>query len=538
MFQNYFKTALRNLDKNRTQTTILVGGLTAGMAACILLLQYVGFELSFDRFHTKKDQIYRVVNERIQNGESIQKGTITYPTIGRTMAEEYPEIKNATRLAYSSDFMITHENEVTPTELGLWADEHFFEIFDFKLLVRNDVNVLDETNELILSRSLTEQLFPASKGDYEPILGKELKIDRYREPFKIVGVCEDVPENSLLQFDLLLSYVSTKRYWGEGTDNSWTWSDFYHFIELEKGTDVVALEAKFADFSERHFRGTEVSGSEEIFTLQPLIDAHLYSQDLEYEIGETTNGRAVWSLLIITFFILLIAWINYVNLSSAKAIERAKEVGVRKVLGATRGQLIRQFLTEAFTLNLISFLFALGLVQMLSPWLQNSVGIQASGFSFFAADSVGIFIVLGFIGLILLGVLISGIYPAWLLSSSQVSSVLKNVFMKNLGGANLRKGLVIFQFTISIALITVTWIVSRQIDYMSQQDLGIDIEQVMTVNSPEMTNFDSIFIDKMNTFFFFIFFLDRLFCLYDFSFSYTSLCYLFLFLSLVLISYH
>jgi putative ABC transport system permease protein len=500
MLQNYLKITIRSLLRNKTQTSILIGGLTAGMAACILLLQYVGFELSFDHFHSKKDQIYRVVNERLQNGESVQKGTITYPTIGRAMKEEYAEIKNATRLAYSSDVMITHENKVNPVEPGLWADEHFFQIFDFTLLAQNDLKVLDEPNELVLSQSLAERYFPDSEDNYELVLGKELTIDTYQEPFKIVGVCEDIPKNSLLQFDLLISYASATRYWGEGADNSWTWSDFYHFIEVEKGTDIGVLEAKFIDFSERHFRGTEVSGSQEIFTLQPLTDAHLYSQDLEYEIGQTTNGRSVWSLLIIAFFILLIAWINYVNLSSVKAIERAKEVGVRKVLGATKGQLMRQFLTEALTLNLISFSLALGLVQILSPWLQNSVGIQASGFTFFAANSVGILILFGFIALILLGVLISGIYPAWLLSSSQVSSVLKNIFTKNIGGANLRKGLVIFQFTVSIALITVTWIVSQQIEYMSNQDLGVDIEQIMTVNSPEMSQWDSTFIDRMNTF--------------------------------------
>ena len=159
MFQNNLKLAFRNLLKNKTQSIILISGLTIGMAACIMLLQYVNFELSHDNFHSKKDRIYRVVNERFQNGKSVQKGTITYPTIGPIMKKEFPEIENATRIGYSFDLMITFEDKIEPVEPGLWVDEHFFEVFDFEILAGQDLKLLNETNELVLTTSLADRYF-------------------------------------------------------------------------------------------------------------------------------------------------------------------------------------------------------------------------------------------------------------------------------------------------------------------------------------------------------------------------------------------
>ncbi|MEN0049643.1 MAG: ABC transporter permease, partial [Bacteroidota bacterium] len=500
MIRNHLKLVLRNLWHNKAQSFILIGGLTIGMTSCILLLQYVNFELSFDNFHNKQDRIYRVVNERIQEGKTVQKGTITYPTIGPTMREEFPEIVNATRMAYSSNMMITKNNEVDRVEPGFWVDEHFLEIFDFKVLAKEDVVLLNEPNELVLTQHLADRYFPAVKGDYQSIIGQEIQIDRDEHLYKIVGVIEDVPANSSLQFEILGSYASFVRYMGEGADNSWTWSDFYHYVELAPEAKVEDLEAKFPAFSERHFRGTEVSGSEEIFTLQPLAAAHLYSENLEYEIGTTANGKAIWSLLIIAFFILILAWVNYVNLSSVKAIERSKEVGVRKVIGASKFQLIRQFLIEAASVNIISLGFALTLTWLLTPWFGSNFGVDVASLKFWSLNSTNIYLFLALFSLIALGILVSGAYPAYLLSSPQISNVIKGIFTKHKGGEMLRKVLVVFQFTMSIALIVGTWLVTKQIDYMTQQDLGFEVEQIMTLNPPEMTAWDSTFINKMDVF--------------------------------------
>jgi len=475
MFRNNLKIALRNLFKNKTQSTI-------------------------DDFHTNKANIYRVVNERFQNEKSVQKGTITYPTIGPTMQKDFPEIEKATRIGYSSDVMVIKGDKIELVEPGLWVDEHFFEIFDFKLLASQDLTPLDETNELVLTKTLADRYFPTAKGNYEAILGEHLRIDRFDDPFKVTAICEDVPANSTLAFELLLSYKAMIRYFGESADISFTNSDFYHYVTLKPNTDVAALEAKFVDFSHRYFEEQEATGRKEVFTLQALADAHLYSTDLEYEIGNTINGQAIWSLLIIAFFILLIAWVNYVNLSSVRAIERSKEVGVRKVIGATRSQLVRQFLAEALTINGFSLLLAFGLVQLLAPWFAQNFDVSQEGLSFFAGNSINGYLAIPLLGLIVGGVLISGFYPAWLLSSPHVATVLKGTFSKDLGKGWLRKGLVVFQFTMSIALITATWLVSKQIDFMSKQELGFDVNQIMTINGPEMNNFDSTFIERITTF--------------------------------------
>lgn len=499
MLTNFLKVAFRNLWRNKIQSLILIGGLTAGMATCILLLQYISFELSFDQFHSQKDRIFRVVNERFQQGKSVQKGTITYPTIGPTLKEEYPEVKAYTRLAYSNDLLMNFGDKIEPVSPGIYADQYFFSVFDFDLLASEANVILEEPNQIVLTKSLADRYFPKYKNNYQAIIGEELMVDRYEDPFRVVGVCQDVPTNSILQFDILASYSTTIRYWGEGAGNSWTWSDFYHYLVLEDGVDPQAFERKLEDFSDRHFRGTEVSGSKEVFTLQALSDAHLYSNELEYEIGQVANGRAVWSLLIIAFFILIIAWINYVNLSSVRAIERSREVGVRKVVGATRFQLMRQFFMEATLVNVLSLGLALVVVQILTPWFAQNFDIEASAFSFFQGHHLNIYLLLALLALIGGGILLSGAYPAWLLSSTRISAVLKGVFSKKVGSGNLRKALVIFQFTVSIALITATWLVSRQIAYMNKQDLGLNIDQIVTVNPPELSGFDSTFIDRMNT---------------------------------------
>lgn len=498
MLRNFLKIASRNLLKNKAQSFILIGGLAVGMTTCILLLQYVSYELSFDNFHTEKSNIYRVVNERFQNGRPVQKGTITYPTVGPAMQADFPEIVNATRIAYTSDVMLTKENQVYPTEPGLWVDKNFLSIFDFGLITEPKGPILDKPNEVVLTQNLADRIFP-DISSYDSIIGNDIVIDRYPDPFKIVAISKVIPENSTLQFDLLISYASCIRYWGEGADNSWQWSDFYHYLQLRPGTNVKELESKFTSFSDQYFRGPEVSGAEEVFTLQPLSEAHLYSSDLEYEIGKTTNGRAVWSMLIIAFFILVIAWINYINLSTVRAMERSKEVGVRKVIGASRIQLVQQFLSETFLINLLSLGLAFGLATVFFPWFSKNFDISRSAIQFVSGAPTDIYLWLSLLILLITGILISGAYPAWLLSSPHVSSVLKGTFIKNIKGRTIRKSLVVLQFTLSIALIAIVTLVSKQIRYISQQDLGINIDQIVTIDSPELTEFDSTFIDRMNT---------------------------------------
>jgi putative ABC transport system permease protein len=311
----------------------------------------------------------------------------------------------------------------------------------------------------------------------------------------------DMPANSHLAFDMLVSYnsmLSGKNPYKEA-DYDWTDSDFWHYIQLKRGTDHKALEAKFDAFSQRHFQGNKVSGSVEKFHLQPLARAHLYS-DYEYEIGQTGSATVVWGLFIIAVFIISIAWVNYINLSTARSVERAKEVGIRKVTGATRGELIRQFLVESLILNLIAFGLAVGLVFVCQNAFDKLIQSPLSFHSLFERSLNGYAITIGLGGVLLLGIFISAFYPAFILSSFRPILVLKGKFRASKRGVVLRKGLVVGQFAITILLIIGSVVVYRQVQYMSSQELGMNIDHILIVRPPTLTGFDSSFIQRENDF--------------------------------------
>ncbi|WP_051084261.1 ABC transporter permease [Segetibacter koreensis] len=378
MLRNYLKTAWRNLMKNKTFSLINIAGLSIGMAACLLILQYVSFQLSFDQFNKNASDIYRIVNDRYQNGKLIQHGTITYSAIGKAMQNDFPEVADHTRAILFDKEIIQFNTKKIGDLTILAVDNSFLRMFSYPLLAGDARTALQEPRSLILSQTIANRLFGVSYG-YGSLIGKEVNEGIDSLPYKITGILKDVPENSHLQFDILLSFVtlySGPTAWKDA-DYSFTASDFYHYIQLKHGTNDKVLEAKFRSFSQRHFQGTKVSGSIEKFYLQPLNKAHLYS-DFEYEIGSTTSATVVWGLLIIAVLIIIIAWINYINLSTAKSMERAKEVGVRKVVGATRQQLIKQFLTESLIINIIAFFLALLLVSVLQSSFNQLIRHQLS----------------------------------------------------------------------------------------------------------------------------------------------------------------
>lgn len=500
MWRNYFKIGLRNLFRNRLHSFILLFGLSISLAACLLILEYVSYELSFDRFHDKSDQIYRVINDRFQNGERVQKGTITYPTIGPTMEQDYAEVIGHTRLFYQNSVVLDHENQLFESEECLGVDEHFFEMFDYEILYGTRQGLMSTTNEIALSASMAKQIFGLEGQELGGLIGQSIKADGETDPYSISAIFADFPDNSYLQAEVLFSYSTFIRAFGETADNSWTWSDFYHFLELAPGTDVATLEAKFVDFSDRYFNGQEVSGAEERFYLQPLEEAHLYAADLEYEIGQTSNGRTVWAMLLIAFFILLLAWVNYINLSSVRAIERSKEVGVRAVFGAKGRQLIAQFILEAGLVNIASLGLAILICIQVQPWYNQLLGNDLS-LSFLGQNTIVQFYLLFVLILVFIsGVLLSGFYPAWLLSRQRIPLVLKGQFQQTDKSQQTRKSLVVFQFAASFILIAGSWLVYQQVRFLNQQDLGILTDEIIIVDGPALTNFDSTFIDRAQTF--------------------------------------
>ena len=498
MFQNYFKTAWRNLMKNKTFSFINIAGLSIGMAACLLILQYVSFELSFDRFNKNAADLYRVTNDRYQNGKLIQHGTITYSAIGKAMQDDFPEVINHTRVRPQGADVIINGDKKLGDQKGYAVDNSFLDMFSYPIIAGNKTKALTEPHTIVLTETFARKLFDLHDNNFQQLIGKT--IIRNKDLYKITAVCQDAPQNSHLNFNYLTSYItfySGKDPWKQA-DYDFTDSDFWHYIQLRHGADYKALEAKLPAFSQRHFQGNKVSGSDEKFHLQPLTRAHLYS-DYEYEIGNTASATLVWAMLIIASLIIIIAWVNYINLATAKSAERAKEVGVRKVSGATQLQLVRQFLTESFIINTIALITALLVVLLVQPAFNNLIQHQLSVSWLFLNGVNGFNVIWLMIALIITGILISGFYPAFVLSSFKPIVVLKGKFTTSAKGISLRKALVVAQFAITVALIIGSIVIYSQIKFISNQHLGYDLSQVLIIKSPKLTSWDSTFISKENS---------------------------------------
>lgn len=497
MLRNYFTIAFRNVAKNKAFSVINIFGLSIGLAAYLLIFQFVSFELSYDKFHDKFDRIYRVTNDRFQNGKLIQHGTITYPTIGPTMAKDFPEIEAYTRLMPGGELTVRIDDNRFRGDYGHYADEHFLSIFSFDLLAGDRASALKDPYSIVLTERLAKKYFGAEDSDYSKLIGRVLYRGTDPQPFKVTAICENVPRNSHIDFSALVSYSTLIRPDNQGADNSWTWSDFRHYLLLSPGVDYKQLEAKFDNFSERHFQGDKVSGSVETFFLQPLGKAHLYS-DYEYDIARTASGKAVWAMLVVAIFILLIAWINYINLTTSRALDRAKEVGLRKVMGALKTQLVKQFIFESLIISAIAFAGALVIARVLQSTFNEIIGSEVTLWSLLQGmDSMDVIL---FVTVLISGMLLSGFYPAFVLSSYKPVTVLKGKFQKSSRGQFLRKSLVIFQFTASAALITGTIIVSRQLKFMNEAALGMDINNILIVRAPVLTAWDSTFIERVENF--------------------------------------
>jgi putative ABC transport system permease protein len=497
MLSNYFVIAYRNLLKTKAFSAINIFGLAIGLAVCLLIFQFVSFELSYDKFNEKFDRIYRVTNDRYQHGKLIQHGTITYPTIGPTMAKDYEEIEMYTRLMPGGDVNARINDETFGDMPSHFVDEHFLSVFTFPVIAGDRKTALKEPYSVVLTEKATKTIFGIKDDDYSSVLGKTFQFGRDQTPYTIKGVCVDVPTNSHLQFEVLISYATLIRPESKDADISWTWSDMRHYLVLKSEVDYKEFEKKFPAFSDRYFQGDKVSGSVEKFYLQPLSDAHLYS-DYEYDIAKKANGKAVWAMLLVAVFILVIAWINYINLTTSRALDRAKEVGLRKVMGAHRTQLIRQFILESIIITFIAFVVAVIVIQISQSTFNTVIGSELSLLK--VVQSLDQVTLMCLAAVLIAGALLSGFYPAFVLSSYQPVTVLKGKFQRSSSGSVLRKSLVVFQFTSSAALITGTIIVSDQLSFMNNADLGVDISNTIVVQPPEVADYDSTFIQRVESY--------------------------------------
>ncbi len=499
MLKNYFKTTIRSLGKNKVFSLINVFGLAAGLAASVFILQYALFELSYDSFHTANGEIYRVINDRYREGELIQSGPITYSGVGSQMHADFPEVADYTTLNPMNESRLRNGEKVLGVKSGLFVHQSFFKMFDFRLLAGNRTDLVKDPYSIVLTETVAKNLFDFPDGHYDRAIGKLIYVDQDSQPTRVTGVIEDAPANSQLQFEILSSRETLIRNWPRARPHmQWRASNFYHYVQLIPGTDHKALEAKFPAFSQQYL-GDENGVSNEKFSLQALNEAHLYS-GFEYDIIKLADGRMVWALMIVAVFILVMAWINYVNLSTSRALERAKEVGVRKVIGARKQQLIVQFMMEALVTNLIAAVAAFTLVQSFQSAFNELVGENLSILELLSTKVMSLPFWLPLSGMFLLGVVLSGLYPAFVLSSYKPLSTLKGHFKNSARGTWLKKGLIVFQFCISTLLVAGTLLVYQQVSFMRQQNLGMEMEQVMVLKGPSLTSFDSTFISKVGAF--------------------------------------
>jgi putative ABC transport system permease protein len=474
MFQNYFKIAWRNLWKNKIYSVINIAGLSIGMAACIVIMLFVFYERSFDSMHTKN--IYRL-NE-VQKPEGMvasQKVGLSMFPMGPTIKEEFPEVKNFTRIRWQDEYQMTAAEKRVYLPITYFVDTSFLSMFDFPLLKGNRREALQQPNSAILTASAAKKLF----GDQDPI-GKT--ISHFAGDtllFTVRGVMADVPENSQFHFDALFSFNTIiKPQWM----NNWggNWLDTY--FELKPNTNIAAIEAKFPAYLQKHLH--EYSKFMELFLL-PLKDVHAHATDigLDYLNYQKFDNNYTNIFSVIALIILIIAAINFMNLSTARSAERAKEVGIRKSVGALRGQLGVQFLGETVLLSLLAMVLAVGLVFLALPWVNQ---LSERHLQTVLYENAWIpFVVLG--GTIFVGIL-SGLYPAVYLSSFQPVKVLKGLPQIGKNKGMLRNILVVGQFTCAIFLVIATIFVFRQLTFMQQKDPGFDRDQVLTVHLDRVTN--------------------------------------------------
>ncbi len=478
MIRNYFKIAWRNLVKNRGIFSINIAGLAIGIASCLIIMLFVIDELSYDRYNQKADEIVRVVFNAKINGEQIKEAVVMAP-VATTLVREFPEVLDATRIRNIGTPKITYNNKSYRNDKFAYVDHNFFDVFSLSIIRGDHLSPLKEPNTIVLTQAEAIKYF----GDEDPI-GKLLIIEDQDEPFRVTAIIDKIPANSHFHFDMLASMDGYK----DAESTSWMGSSFYSYLLLKKGTDYKKLEAKLPTVFEK-YAGPQIkqalgmSFSEFTKTnklglfLQPLTDIHLNSDfSSASTLEQGGDMKTIYIFIAVSIFMLLIACVNFMNLATASATSRAKEVGIKKVLGSEKKQLIYQFLMESFIAVLLAMTLALILVAFTLPFFNNlsNKTLQISYLlNIKALLSLTVFsIVIS---------LLAGAYPAFYIAAFNPISALKSKFSDSGKNKGLRSGLVVFQFAVSAVLIFTTLIVTQQMDFIQTKDLGYDKKQVLVL---------------------------------------------------------
>ncbi len=485
MLKNYFKIATRVLIKRKEYSLLNIVGLTLGMTCCLLIFHYVSYEQSYDVI-SGGENIYRIRMDNYQNGRLQDKWATTFSSIGPIVKKEYPQVEEFCRLLPFNLLLSNEENNKKFHEQkGYFADQSFIKLFNTDLISGNPKYALNGPDKIIISQKMAEKYF----GN-EPALGKKLAVKNVStNPLEVTGVFKEHPKNSHLVIDYLVSfytYSNLLKTWAPGanTETGFNNIDFFNYLKLHPGSDPKKLEKDLVKFSDKYLEPDKINKSWSELKLIPLKDIHLYSNSNQ-EAEVNGNGRRVTFLFLIAIFIICIAWINYINLTTARSLERAKEVGIKKVLGAIRLNLIKQFAAENILLNSISLLLSLFLFYSLIKPFDLFTGREM-----YTEIDLSYSYWLTFIVLFFCGTLLSGLYPAFVLSGFMPVTVLKGAFKNSTAGLNLRKGLIITQFSVTVILIAGTLIVYKQLQYMQQKDLAIDMQQTLVLRGAISTKRD------------------------------------------------
>lgn len=483
MFTINSKIALRNLSKHRLYSFINISGLALGIAACLVITQYVIFQMSFDKAFTNSDALYRVHMTRYQNG--VDQGTD--PNVGfglgPAITTAAPEIENVSLIHFYYDGAIVNKTTDSISSRPfqekniLFVEPSFIDMFSLDFISGDPKTALDNPKSVIITESVMKKYFGETKN---PPLGETLNvIGNWGDAggFTISGIIKDFPDNSHLSLDMLLpmsNLMTDAQYQSE--ESAWGWSNFQLYVQLIPQTTETLVEEKIASLMKEYVgEEMEQNGENRVLSIQSIEDLHLKSE----RTGEEGGMSSVYFLIIIASFILIIAWINFVNLSTAKAAERSREVGVKKAMGAVKNQIITQFLTESFWLNLFATVLGIGMAYLLLPQMGLIIGEELS------LDLLHPVTLLIIAGLVFIGPVLAGIYPAFVMSSFKTTDSLKG--NKNLGSGKipLRKVLVVFQFVMSTLMIAGTYTVSEQLRFMRNQSTGIEMDKILVVEGPQ-----------------------------------------------------
>ena len=474
MLKNYLKIAFRNIVKNRTFSLINISGLSLGLACCILISLYVINELSYDKYNNKVDKIFRVKYSLKLNGITYNEASIPFPAAG-VLKSDYPEVENAVRLYKNTEpTLIRYNDNKYLEEKFFFADKSIFNIFDFKFIDGNPESAFNDPASVVITKSTAEKYF----GNENP-LNKILKYEN-NSVLKVTGIIEDVSSTSHFSFDFIAPLDFQLNAWEStnslnGREKQWFWTGSWTYLLLKSATSYKELNTKFPTFVKKYFPDRIKGGI--TLGLQPLKDIHLYS-NLENEIKPNSSVIYIYIFSVIAFFVLLIACMNFINLTTAKSLKRIKEVGIRKTLGATKTSLLYQMFIETAISVLISLLFAFGLVELFLPQFNNITGVKSGLFLIGFSDWT--FFVLTILFIV---TLLSGIYPAFFISKFNPASSIKGAYQVKPSKNYLRKAVVVAQFSISIALMIGVLIIVQQLKYIQNKKLGFDKKDIVCIKA-------------------------------------------------------